>query len=416
MIKIVLYVITLAVLITIAVWFAEEPGSVSISWLEWRLDTSVAILFVILVALLTAGTLVLRLWGAMMGAGRAMRDVRKDRRAASGLDALAAGFAAIRGEDGAAAKRALRTAESALGDTSVVNLLRQQTTRVAQDNVDASAAARDMLGDQVLELAALRDLAEAARAARDLDGALKEATRAAGRKPAPAWALNMCLDLNIATQRWSDAATLLNRKDVQAAVKGIDVKKVQAATAAHAASAAINSQSFDEALSWARKALALDATRSDAAAAAARALNAQGKAKKATAELEKAWTAHPHPAVLKSYLELAPGESALARAGRVETLTRGNPDHPESRLAVAEASLDAELWGQARSKIESLIDGDAPAAVRERAAALLARIELGEGGDTRAAAEALSSALAARSAPQTLPEPSSAAELVSRPI
>ncbi len=415
MIKIVLYVIALAVLITVAVWFAEEPGSVSIAWLGWRLDTSVAVLFVILAALLFGGATVLRLWSALVGAGRAVRDARKGRRTASGLDALAAGFAAIQGEDSAAAKRAARTAESNLGDTSVVRLLKQQTARLSQDGVTASAEARDMVDDPSLKLAALRDLAEAAQQAGDFDGALKHASRAAEHKPAPAWALNKSLDLKIATQRWAEAATLLSRKDMQALIKEMDVKRLQAALAARAATAAVRNQTFDDAISWARKSLALDATRADAAAALARALNATGKAKKAATELEKAWTANPHPVLLTAYLELAPGEAPLARASRVEHLARGNADHPESRLAVAETSLAAELWGQARSRIEPLVDGDAPAAVRERAAALMARVELGERDDCHAATNALTKALAARTAPLELPEPSSAAELLNRP-
>jgi HemY protein len=415
MIKIVLYVIVLSVLITVAVWFADEPGSVSVSWLGWQLNTSVAILFVILALLLFSGTVLIRLWGALLGAGRAFRDARKDRRTATGLDALAAGFAAVLGEDGPAAKRALGAAESALGETPVVRLLKQQTARVGQDGVTASAEARDMLDDPILKLAALRDLADAARQTGDFDSALKHAKRAAEQKPSPPWALHMCLDLNIATQRWADAATLLNRKDVQGLLKEMDIKRLHAALASRAAVDAVNRQTFDDAITWARKALALDATRADAVAALARALNATGKAKKAAAEVQKAWTINPHPALLAAYLELAPGEAPLARTSRVETLVRGNPDHPESRLAVAETSLAAELWGQARSRVEPLIDGDAQAPTRERAAALMAQIELGERDDSKAAAIALSKALSARTAPVELPEPASAAEMLSRP-
>lgn len=415
MIKIVLYVIALAVLVTIAVWLADEPGSVSVAWHGWRMDTSVAILFVLLAALLAGGALLLRIWGALAGAGRAFKESRRERRTATGLDALAVGFAAVQGEDAAGAKRALKTAEASLGEAAAVRLLKQQTARIGQDSVTASADARDMLGEPGLELAARRDLAELARMSGDFDGALTHAKRAVEHKPAPPWALSMTLDLQIATEQWAEAAQTLNRKDVQALLKEIDVPRLKAALASRAALASVTGHNFDDAISWARKALAIDAARADAAAALARALNATGKAKKAAGELEKAWTINPHPVLLGAYLELAPGEAPLARAGRIESLVKGNPNHAESRLAVAEASLGADLWGQARSKLEPLMSDESPDPVRARAAALMAQVELGERSDTTAATRALTLALEARTAAPVLPAPASAADLLARP-
>lgn len=415
MIKIVLYVIALAVLVTVAVWFADEPGRVSVAWHGWRMDTSVAILFVILGALLAGGALLIRIWGALAGAGRAFKESRRARRTATGLDALAAGFAAVQGEDAAGAKRALKTAEAALGESAAVRLLKQQTARISHDSVSAAADARDMLSEPALELAALRDLAELARVSGDFDGALSQAKRAMGHKPAPPWAVSMTLDLQIATERWADAAAMLDRKDTQALLKEVDLPRLRAALASRAATACVAEQKFDDAISWARKALAADATRADAAAALARALNATGKTKKAASELAKAWTINPHPALLGAFLELAPGEAPLARAGRIDTLVKDNPDHAESRLAVAEASLAAELWGQARNKLEPLLSDDSPDPVRARAAALMAQVELGERSDTAAAAKALTIALEARTAAPVLPAPASAADLLTRP-
>ena len=69
-----------------------------------------------------------------------------------------------------------------------------------------------------------------------------------------------------------------------------------------------------------------------------------------------------------------PGEPPLARAGRIEKLVAGATDHPESRLALAETALSAELWGQARSRLEPLLDKGVAAPTRARAAALMAQV------------------------------------------
>src|SRR5690606_36998118 len=104
-----------------------------------------------------------------------------------------------------------------------------------------------------------------------------------------------------------------------------------------------------------------------AVAAYARAMAAQGKGKKASGLVSQAWAKAPHPALLAAYRVLIPGESALDWARRVESLAQILPDHPESRLAVAAASLDAQLWGQARNRLMSLTAEDSAPEIRARA-------------------------------------------------
>jgi HemY protein len=63
------------------------------------------------------------------------------------------------------------------------------------------------------------------------------------------------------------------------------------------------------------------------------------------------------------------------------------PDHPESRLAVASAALDAELWGQMRNRFSGLTGEDAAPSIRARAAQLLADVKRPERGNGDKAAE-----------------------------
>lgn len=414
MIKIILYVLSLAALITVAVWFADAPGRVTIDWLGWRIETSVAILFALMAGILVVGTVLIRLWSTLVSLGRNFQEARKDKRVNRGLDGLASGFAAVRGGDSTAAQKGLQNAKASFGEHIVVRILEQQATRLSGDAKRAGSDARELLTDPATELAALRDLAETARGVGDLDGALGYAKRAMGRKTPPRWALTLTLDLQIALNRWEDAAATLDRTDVSALFKSVDLPRLKAAVYARAATTALAGQDPNLAMKWARKALSADATRVDATVALARALAAENKTKKAATELEKAWAINPHPALLSAYLQLSPADSALAKAKKVETLTAGHPDHPESRLALAETALKADLWGQARSRLEPLLDKGTAPPTRARAAALMAQIDLGEHGDTKAATKFLVMALESKSAPMEMPEPASAADLLSR--
>ena len=412
MVKIVLYVVSLAILVAIAVWFAETPGSVVVEWHDWRIDTSVAMLFVFVALILAIGVFLIRAWSTLVGASRAIRDARKDKRFNRGLSALAQGFAAVRAGDSTVAIKAGRDARSALGEQEAVRLLEQQTARVSGDDAAANASARTMLTDTVLEGAALRELADMAQRSGDKEAALGHALRALDRKPQPAWACQMALDLQIALGRWQDAAQMIDRKDIQTALNRSDMAALEAALYSRAAQAALANQDAPNATKWARKAISADAKRADAHAALGRALMADGKGKKAATELERAWSTAPDPQILTAYLQLVPAEAPLARAGRVEKLVSGHPDHPESRIALAEAALGAELWGQARSRLEPLLDKGSAPSVLARAAALMARVDLGDSGDTKSAAQFLITALEARSKTTDRPAPMSADDLL----
>ncbi|NKB45933.1 MAG: hypothetical protein GKS03_16845 [Alphaproteobacteria bacterium] len=413
MVKIILYVISLAVLVTVAVWFADEPGRVTLEWLGYRIETSVAMLFVLVAVLLLTGTFLVRVWGTLIGASRAYRDARKDKRTDRGLKSLAVGFAAVRGGDVTAAQKASRDAATTFPDHDVARLLEQQTARVLGDTKSAAASARELLSDPTTELAALRDLTETAKAAGDLEGALAHAMRALDRKSAPRWAVSSALDLQTALGKWEALVATLERKDASSVINVSDQPQLKAEACVRTGAKFLADHDPATAIKWARKGLSADPSRTDAAAILARAMAADGKVKKAAAELERAWTAYPHPSLLSAYLQLAPGEAALARAGRLEKLVAGNPDHPESRLAQAEGALNAELWGQARSRLEPLLDKGTPATTRSKAAALMAQVEIGESGDTKAATQCLVIALEGRSSSKDLPAPKSIADLLS---
>lgn len=414
MVKIILYVVSLVVLVTVSVWLADEPGRMTLEWLGYRIETSVAMLFVLVAGLLVIGTFLVRVWSTLVGAGRAYRDARKDKRTDRGLKSLAAGYAAVHGGDATAAQKGTREAKSTFPDHAVVRLLEQQTARILGDMKTASADARELLADSTTELAALRDLTEVAKASGDLEGALVHAVRALDRKASPRWALTNVLDLQTALGKWEALVTTLERKDVPSIVSVADQAKLKAEACVRAATIYLADHDPTAAAKWARKAITAEPTRADASAILARAIAADGKAKKASAELEKAWAANPHPSLLSAYLQLAPGEATLARAGRIEKLVAGNPNHPESRLAQGESALSAELWGQARSRLEPLLDKGIAASARSKAAALMAQVEIGESGDTKAATQCLVIALEGRSSNKDLPVPTSLAGLLSQ--
>ena len=119
----------------------------------------------------------------------------------------------------------------------------------------------------------------------------------------------------------------------------------------------------------------------------------QTKTKKAIAEIETAWANEPGSSLLRTFLAAVAGESALEQARRVEKLVASNADHAESRLAVAQVSLRAQLWGQARNRLAPLLGNDVAKKIQARAALLMAELESAERNDAAAGASWLKRAL-----------------------
>jgi HemY protein len=406
-----LYVVGLALLVTATVWLANEPGSVVLEWRGWRVDTSASVLIALMIVGVLLAALILRGVSVISGAMQALSAARRERRLNRGLASLADGFAAVQSGQNTAARRFAKEAASLLQSNPAVLMLRKETAELVGDVKEMKEAATALLARPQTELAGLRSLALKAAADGDTVGALNHAKRALARKDAPAWAIEMALDLAIASGLWRDALALMETRIAKETFAQSDFIRIKTRLLLQQAQVDVKNGESQNASSLAKQAIDLGGAPVAATAAYARAMAAQGKGRKAAHLVEKMWGETPHADLAAAYRMLVPGESALDWARRVDNLARIDPDHPETRLAVARASLDAELWGQARNRLAPLTAETVEPDVRARAARLMAEVEARERGDSDKAAAWLEMALDARREPDAKQAPRSVSEL-----
>ncbi len=413
--RLALYVLIVAVLTSGAVWLANDPGMVSLAWHGWAVETSVGVLVATILLVVFAIYSGMRLVAFVSGKVLAFTARRRERRIKRGLMSLGDGFAAVQAGQADAARRHAKEAATLLSDNSAVLLLRKDAAGLSGDAREAEAAAQALLARPQTELAGLRTLATKALADGDVVGAVGYARRALGRKDAPPWALSVLLDAEIATQRWTDALAALEERVARDVFSPVDLKRLKSRLLALQSAELLSHNDTIGAAHAARKALDLDELNPDAAIALARAMTAQGRGAKAADAIERVWTAKPGPALLAAYRALVPAESTLDWAKRVDALAKAAPDHPESRLAVAEASLEAQLWGQTRNRATALTGEESAPLIRARAAHLLADMEKRQGGDSGKTAEWLYLALRSRKEAEGEPaKPKTVAELLAQ--
>jgi HemY protein len=413
MARLAFFIVIVGLLAAGAVWLANDPGTVTLAWRGWRVDTSVGVLIAGLAAIVLVVLFVIRLATAVSRSVGALVAARRERRIKRGLSSLGDGFAAVVAGQQDTARKLAKEASELLRDNAAVLVLRKEAAALRGDKSEVQRIATAMLERPGTALAGLRTLAEDAIASGDVAGARDYASRAWARRDGPPWALQMLLDIEIEAGRWTEALNLLNSKPARAAYTPQQHAQLKTRLYVQLAQSALATGDAITAAVAAKKAMGTGGLQRDAVLVFARAMTAQGRGRKAAHTIERAWAEAPSAELLAAYRALEPGETALDWAKRVEDLAQAAPEHAESRLAVAQASLAAQLWGQARSRLSGLTAEGVDPKIRARAAAMLAELEAQQRGDNDAAADWLRLALEFHeSTPHTRRTPRSTAELL----
>ena len=377
MLRTVWFLVILGVLTAVAVWLAEHPGSVTLHWQGYRLDTTFAILLSIVTVIVVSVALAYRLWIYFRGVPARMGRARRDGRRRRGYMALTRGMVAVAAGDADEARRQSERADVLLGDPPLTMLLSAQTAQLRGDEKASEGFFEAMLDRPETEFLGVRGLLMRAMKQGEWDQALKLARRAYRLKPKSEWVAVTLLDLQVRAGQWADAEITL----VESAKKkliGSDTGNRRKAVIGYRRSIEAEAEGRTaEALKLVTKAHSLEPGFIPAVVAMARILTASDKARKATTMIEQAWRRNPHPDLFTAYRAALPDGDALQAMRAVQNLARLNADHPESHIALAEAALTAQLWGEARKHLNSVTGDNASA----RVCRLMARLDESQHGD-----------------------------------
>lgn len=338
-----------------AVWLADHPGAVSLSWQGWRVETSVALVLVGLVVFAVAVAVGDRIWLFIRRApGRVGRAYREGR-SRKGYRALNLGMVALAAGDGEQARKQAARADAFLDSPLLTVLLKAQAAQLNGDERAAEEFFRAMLNDPQTEYLGIRGLLNQAIQRNDTSAVLDLARRAFHLNPKSDWAGPTLFEYQARAQDWAGAEDTLKTMARYKLLAGTTKRHRQAAIAFSRASQAPESADSSAVLEDLDRAFSLDPAFAPAACAYGEALLGAGRARKAQNVIEKAWSAFPYPAFVDIYLRAGDLKDPLKKVGAIEKLVAGDPAHPESRIAAAAVALEAKLWGEARRNLEVLI-------------------------------------------------------------
>ncbi|HSV28243.1 MAG TPA: heme biosynthesis HemY N-terminal domain-containing protein, partial [Candidatus Omnitrophota bacterium] len=211
--RLIVFVAATALLVFASVWLADRPGEVTIHWQGWRLDTSVPVLLLIILATVALLDIVGRMVrGVVTAPGRFFR-ARHDKRKREGYVALSDGLAAIAAGDSRQARKLAKKADKLLEDRSLTGLLTAQAAELSGDDLEARKRFDDMVARPETAFLGLKGLLTLALKQGDREAALDYARRAWALRPGSDELAETLFDLQARAGHWAEAdATLLEAK------------------------------------------------------------------------------------------------------------------------------------------------------------------------------------------------------------
>ncbi|MDE0591038.1 tetratricopeptide repeat protein [Halocynthiibacter sp. C4] len=308
-----------------------------------------------------------------------------------GYEAMAEGLVAISSGDGRVALAKAAKAEKYLHRPELTNLLTAQAAELSGDSKKAEEVYKRLLTDDRTRFVGIRGILKQRLAEGDTDTALKLAEKAFVLKPRNQEMQDTLLQLQADHGDWSGARKTLQTKVKYGGIPRDVYKRRDAVLALSEVSELIEKGATIEAREAAIAMHKQSPELVPGTVLAADAYIEEGRPKLATRILKKTWPLAPHPDLAAAFARIEPNESAADRLRRFEVLTKLNPDHPETRMLLAELNIAADDFPEARRAMGDLAETHPTA----RSLSLMAAIERGQGGDDAAVRGWLSKALVA---------------------
>lgn len=371
----------LAALGVAGAWLADRPGLVSLQWGGRQIETSIAVAATALLALLMAVAAIYRFWRWLLSSPMALSSLRAEGRRRKGYQSLSSGLVAVAAGDLAEAKKLARRTAQLLDEPSLTLLLSAQAAQLDGDESAARGYFQAMRERPETEFLGLRGLLVQARRAGDRAEALTLARRAFTLRPDTPWVGQELFSLEAAAGDWPAAEKTLAHTIKRKLLGPVEAARRQAVVLFAQARAAADRGEDKRALDLARKAHAQLPDFAPATALAGRLFGAAGDLRKARKLLREGWQTAAHPEILAAWLDIHPTDDAEARLEAVQKLIAGHAAEPDSRMALAQAALDAEDYDLAREQLQAL----EALGLSARVARLFADLEEAELGDGAAA-------------------------------
>lgn len=403
LLKVILFLAVIGLLAYGAGQLLNADGAIRVAFADTEFTLGPLMAAIAAICLVVAVWVILKILGLLWallkflnGDETAVSRYLSRNRERKGLNALADAMLALASGEGKEAQSKAEKAEKYLDRPDLTNLLIAQGAEMTGDRSRAEDVYKRLVQDERTRFVGVRGLMKQQLETGNTETALALAERAFGLKPKHEETQDILLKLQAANHDWVGARRTLGAKLKHGALPRDVHKRRDAVLALSEARDVTDEEASVHARETAIEANRLSPDLIPAAVMAARGYMRNNQERYATRILKKAWDTQPHPDLAAAFAEIKPNEEPAQRIRRFSTLTRLKPDHPETRMLLAELHIANEDFPAARRALGDL----ATAHPTARSVTIMAAIERGEGADDAVVRGWLTRALTVPRGPQ----------------
>ncbi|MDD3371862.1 MAG: heme biosynthesis HemY N-terminal domain-containing protein [Alphaproteobacteria bacterium] len=364
----------------LAYWLADRPGTARIVWHDTVIETSAAFLALCVLALGYTLHLLFSLWHFIRNGPALWRMRRKIDRMQSGQNQLTRGLVAIASGNSAEAGRLAVSARKNAENEVIAQWLQAQAARMAGDKSAAQEIFRTLAAKEDTAVLGYRGLITEAKQNGDWQEVDRLLDALHTLKPETPWLSLMRMESAARHRRWSEAEAALSQAVSAHLLDTAAGRRTRAALRIASSRAAAAVGDKDKALQAAEQAVKQSPEWLPAILNLAETLAATNHHRAAMRTIERAWKTQAHPQLARIVLRMA--DTPLEGFRQTEKLCRSDDSLFESRVAMAEAALAADIWGEARRNLVACVNNRT---ATQGVYKMLSRLERMERRDERAA-------------------------------
>ena len=349
MVRTIWFLVKLGLFIALAVWLADQVGSVNVEWMGYGIQMHIGLFVAALVVVILVSIFIYTMITTFVKFPASWRRYKEVRALENGYRAVTLGLTAVAAGDTKAAGKQAKLAKKFMpDDTGLPLLLEAQAARLEGREEDAQTSFAVMLGHKDTAFLGVRGLLQSAMDQQDYPRALRIAEGALKTHPKQPWILQIVYDLEIKNEHWGAALDALKRLEKVGAIEKSQVVLDRATLFLVQGIEAEENGFNGEAIGLYKKALKLRAAVLPAAIKLAELYQRETKVRAAKGLIETIWKHTPHPDLAGIWMDLVPAAKRMAAAERLIKINAGDL---ESYLAAAEEAMEQKLWGQARDQL-----------------------------------------------------------------
>jgi HemY protein len=379
-----------------ALWLASQPGTVQITWRDQIIETSLAAFELAVFGAVLLLLLVYRLWRFVIDGWQRWKLQRRLTRLERGQGELSWALTALAAGDADEAQRMTHRARKKLGASPLVLMLQAQAARATGDNAAAVRQFRQLVATPEGAIIGMRGLLSIALQHNDWDEVAKLCDEAKRKNIEMPWLSTVAYRLALRQEKWDDAYRALSYALSAGQLPADNGYRQMAALLLTRAEHAEQDGHDQAALDCAMEAYRLNPEWIPGQLAVAELQLKTGHRRAAAKLIEKHLPTAAHPQLAELYRQLHHDDLPLAYFQRLQKLLRDHAADAVTQRLLAAAALEADLWGEARRLLQTMINAQATASDYHQ----LARLERRERGDEAAAMRWLSHSVRAAPDPQ----------------